>query len=54
MSIRDLTTRVRDEFFPRTSDPIHSFQREMNRLFQNSLRLHHSGEETPAYSPKLM
>jgi HSP20 family protein len=35
MSIRDLTTRVRDEFFPRTSDPIHSFQREMNRLFQD-------------------
>lgn len=35
MSIRDLTTRVRDEFFPRTVDPIHSFQKEMNRLFQD-------------------
>lgn len=35
MSIRDLTTRVRDEFFPRTADPVQSFQREMNRLFQD-------------------
>jgi len=40
MSIRDLTTRVtcipgRDEFFPRTVDPVQSFQREMSRLFQD-------------------
>lgn len=35
MSIRDLTTLVRDEFFPRTADPIHLFQKEMNRLFQD-------------------
>ncbi len=35
MSIRDLTTRVRDEFFPRTADPVQSFQKEMNRLFQD-------------------
>lgn len=35
MTIRDLTTRVRDEFFPRTADPIHSFQKEMNRLFHD-------------------
>lgn len=40
MSIRDLTTRGTcipggDEFFPRIVDPVQSFQKEMNRLFQD-------------------
>jgi len=53
MSIKDLTTRVRDEFFPRTADPIHSFQKEMNRLFQDFFEVAPFGSSDSGVFPEI-
>jgi HSP20 family protein len=53
MSIRDLTTRVRDDFFPRTADPMHSFQREMNRLFHDFFEVAPFGGKDSGVFPEI-
>lgn len=55
MSIRDLTTRVREEFFPtrHTADPVLSIQREMNRLFQDFFEIEPSGRREFSVYPEI-